>query len=337
MIINYRNKIADSWSLIKSITIVRLFNIILIKVSFLISYVFKKNFHSGMPVSISVEPTTSCNLQCKECPSGKRIFTRPTGKLNLELFNTIISQLGKNLTYLTLYFQGEPYLNPDFFTFVKEARSKNIYVATSTNGHFLTKENAVKTIESGLNRLIISVDGIDQHTYEQYRQGGDLGKVTEGIKNLVMARNEKKYTIYIILQFIVFAFNEHQIDAIKKLAKELGVDEVQIKTAQIYDYEKGNPLIPCDDKFSRYIKKDDGLYYLKKKTKNKCYRMWSSCVLSWDGLVVPCCFDKDAEFRMGDLKVESFKTIWTNNKYNDFRNQVLKNRNTNSICNNCSE
>ena len=337
MILNYRNKLADTFRLLKSITFLRLYNIILINSSFFISYLLKKSIHKGMPVSVSVEPTTSCNLHCPECPSGKRIFTRPTGSLTVDLFLTIINEIKSSIVYLTLYFQGEPYLNHHFFTFVKEARKRNIYVATSTNGHFLDKEIAKKTIESGLNRLIISFDGAKQETYEMYRKGGNLEKVKEGIKNLVEARNEGKNTIYIILQFIVFKFNEEEINDIKALAKDLGVDELQLKTAQIYDYQKGNPLIPSNNKYSRYNKKDDGTYQLKKQTKNKCFRMWSSCVISWDGLVVPCCFDKDAEFKMGDLKKESFKTIWNSTKYNDFRDQILKNRKTIGICNNCSE
>ncbi len=337
MILNYRNKLIDTFRLLKSITFLRLYNIILIDSSFFISYLLKKSIHIGMPVSVSVEPTTSCNLHCPECPSGKRIFTRPTGSLTVDLFLTIINDIKRSIVYLTLYFQGEPYLNHYFFTFIKEARQRNVYVATSTNGHFLDKEIAKKTIESGLNRIIISVDGAYQESYEMYRKGGNLEKVKEGIKNLVETRNEGKNTLYIILQFIVFKFNEEEIKDIIALAKHLGVDELQLKTAQIYDYQKGSPLIPSNNKYSRYKKKDDGTYQLKKQTKNKCFRMWSSCVISWDGLVVPCCFDKDAEFKMGDLKKESFKTIWNCTKYNDFRNEILKNRKTISICNNCSE
>ena len=337
MILNYRNKLADTFRFFKSITFLRLYNIILINFSFLISYLLKKSIPIGMPISVSIEPTTSCNLRCPECPSGKRIFTRPTGSLSVDLFLNIIKDIQSRLIYLTLYFQGEPFLNHNFFIFVKEARQRNIYVATSTNGHFLDKDNAKKTIESGLNRLIISVDGANQRTYEMYRKGGNLEKVKEGIKNLVEARNEAKNTLYIILQFIVFKFNEEEIKEIKALAKDLDVDELQLKTAQIYNYQNGNPLIPSIAKYSRYNKKGNGTYQLKKQTKNKCYRMLSSCVISWDGLVVPCCFDKDAVFKMGDLKKESFKTIWNSTKYNDFRDQILKKRKAISICTNCSE
>jgi len=91
--------------------------------------------HSGMPISISFEPTTSCNLRCPECPSGLRSFTRPTGMLQEDLFKKTIDELEKTLLYLIFYFQGEPYLHPSFTELVSYAASKNIYTATSPNAH----------------------------------------------------------------------------------------------------------------------------------------------------------------------------------------------------------
>jgi MoaA/NifB/PqqE/SkfB family radical SAM enzyme len=131
-------------------------------------------------VSLAIEPTTSCNLRCPQCPSGLRSFTRETGIINEDFFKTTIDALYKELFYLTFYFQGEPYLHPDFTKMVAYASAKGIYTATSTNAHFLSNENAKKTVESGLDRLIISIDGATQEAYESYRIGGSLDKVLEG-------------------------------------------------------------------------------------------------------------------------------------------------------------
>ena len=117
-------------------------------------------------MAMSVEPTTACNLACPECPSGLKSFTRPTGKIEVEKFRQYIGQLSKHLTYLSFYFQGEPYLNKGFLNMVAHASGLGIYTATSTNAHFLNDENAKKTIESGLDRLIISIDGVTQASYE---------------------------------------------------------------------------------------------------------------------------------------------------------------------------
>jgi radical SAM protein with 4Fe4S-binding SPASM domain len=306
--------------------------------SYQLSRVAKTPVIKGMPISISIEPTTSCNLRCPECPSGLRSFSRPTGMLNPDLYRNVIDQLAPTLSYLTFYFQGEPYLHPSFTEMVGYASSKKIYTATSTNAHFLTREVARSTVSSGLHRLIISLDGTTQDAYAAYRVGGSLKKVVEGTRNLIAARKElKSNTPHVILQFLVVGPNEHQIPEVYKLAKELHVDQVVLKTAQIYDYEKGSTLMPRQDRYSRYRKNNDGTYSIKNKLDHHCWKMWHSCVVTWDGKVVPCCFDKDAHFVLGDLKKNSFSQIWNGPDYHHFRNSLLTSRSEIEMCRNCTE
>lgn len=258
--------------------------------------------------------------------------------LSNELFKNTIDQLHSRLLYLLFYFQGEPYLHPSFLDLVNYASSKGIYTATSTNAHYLTEENARKTVESGLDRLIISLDGTTQEVYKQYRVGGNLNKVLEGTKRLVAQKRAlKSKTPYLIFQFLVVKPNEHQIDEAKQLAKELGVDDVWFKTAQIYDYQNGSPLIPTIDYYSRYKPESNGTYSLKNKLIDGCWKMWHSCVITWDGLVVPCCFDKDAQHRLGNLQQESFKNLWKSETYTRFRGSLLQSRSSIDMCRNCSE
>jgi len=157
--------------------------------------------------------------------------------LEPELFSKILQELTPTLTYLTFYFQGEPYLHPDFLNLVKLASEKKIYTATSTNAHFLSDSNAKKTVESGLDRLIISIDGTTQETYEKYRIGGSLEKTLAGTKNIVKWKKTlKSKKPYLIFQFLLVRHNEHQTEEVKRLAKAIGVDEVKFKTAQINDF-----------------------------------------------------------------------------------------------------
>lgn len=329
----------DSLNLLSKITFKRFWNGLKVLAGFYVSRLLKKPVQWGYPVSVSFEPTTSCNLRCPECPSGLRAFSRPTGMLQKDFFRQTIDDIHKELVYLIFYFQGEPYLNPDFLEMVKYAGSKGIYTATSTNAHYLTDENARKTVESGLDRLIISIDGTTQEVYKQYRVGGNLEKVLEGACNIVKwkkALNSKKP--FVFFQFLVVKPNEHQIEEVKKLAKETGVDQVRFKTAQIYDYETDpNGLIPTLDKYSRYKKLPSGKYQAKNKLANRCWKMQHANVITWDGLVVPCCFDKDATHQLGNLKTQSFKEIWHNERYQRFRTQLLKSRKNIDICANCSE
>ncbi len=293
----------------------------------------------GYPVSISFEPTTSCNLRCPECPSGLRAFTRPIGMLENSFFKQTIDDIHKELLYLIFYFQGEPYLNPEFLNMVKYAHDKGIYTATSTNAHYLTDEKAKQTIESGLDRLIISIDGTTQDVYQQYRVGGKLEKVLEGARNIVKWKKElKSKTPFIFFQFLVVKPNEHQIEDVKKLGKEIGVDQVRFKTAQVYDYENDpHQLIPTNNKYSRYKKDASGTMKVKSGLSNHCWKLWHANVITWDGLVVPCCFDKDATHQLGNLKTQSFKDTWHNDNYKQFRRELLTSRKNIDICANCSE
>ena len=292
----------------------------------------------GLPISMAIEPTTACNLRCPECPSGLRSFSRPTGKLTIDLFSKIIEEVSDHLVYLTFYFQGEPYLNPQFLDMVQVANSHRIYTTTSTNAHFLDDDNAIKTVESGLDRLIISIDGASQATYEAYRKEGDISKVIAGTQNILKWRKAlKSSTPKVIWQFLVVKPNEHEIPAVQKLAKTHGVDKLAFKTAQIYDYQHGSDLIPTMDTYSRYQQVADGSWRIKSDLEDKCWKMWQSCVITWDGKVIPCCFDKDAKHSMGELDQSSFQEIWHSKPYQNFRNAILSSRSEIEICKNCTE
>jgi radical SAM protein with 4Fe4S-binding SPASM domain len=258
--------------------------------------------------------------------------------LGLEEFKSMTNELYPDLMYMLMYFQGEPYLNPNFLEMARHAVKKGVFVATSTNGHYLNEEMARKTVESGIQEVLISIDGATQGTYEQYRVGGQLDKVLQGVRNLVYARAQaNSVSPVILLQFLVVGPNEHEIQDIKRLGKSLGVDEVLLKTAQIYNFETGNSLIPQNPQFSRYRKGPDGRYHLKNKLRNQCWKLWMGAEITWDGRVLPCCFDKDAQYVMGRLTDGSFHAIWRSQAYHLFRQNILKSRKEIDICKNCSE
>jgi radical SAM protein with 4Fe4S-binding SPASM domain len=325
-------------SYLRSITLRRVINLLKLRISFALSRLLRKPILWGLPFAASIEPTTSCNLGCPECPSGLRQFSRPTGSMDMASFRRICDELSPTLAYLTLYFQGEPYLNPHFFHFVDYASRKRIFTATSTNAHFLSPRNAERTVQSGLDRLIISLDGADADSYDRYRIGGDYNKVLAGVKNLVDAKKKLgSQKPFLELQFIVFRHNEEQIPQIKRLATELGVDRLNLKSAQIYDFKEGSDFIPASGQFARYRKDENGRWVIKSKLPNSCQRMWQGMVITWDGRVVPCCFDKDARYVMGNILEKSFAEIWKSEGYSAFRRQLFRKRSSIDICSNCSE
>lgn len=332
------SKTKDTFNILNHLSARRVWNLFALKSSFYISRISKKAVLWGSPTSLSIEPTTACNLGCPECPSGLKQFTRPTGKLNLDLHQKMLGQVSKSVFYINYYFQGEPFLHPDFLELIRQAKKHKIYTATSTNAHFIDQKKAEEIIDSGLDRLIISIDGLTQETYQNYRVHGKLEKVIEATKHLIETKKQKNSpTPHLIFQFLAVKPNEHEIPAVFSLGKEMGIDEVRIKTAQLYDYKNGNSLMPENEDYSRYKLQSDGTYKLKYKTGNHCWRMWSGSVLTWDGKVVPCCFDKDAKHVLGSLENADFNSIWNDKKYRAFRQAVLTGRNQIEICQNCSE
>jgi radical SAM protein with 4Fe4S-binding SPASM domain len=250
----------------------------------------------------------------------------------------ILDEVGKQLFYINYYFQGEPFLHPDFLDIVKDAKTRKIYTSTSSNAHFITKKKALEIVDSGLDRLIISIDGLTQTTYVAYRVNGQLDKVIQAAKDLVEAKKiRKSKTPHLIFQFLVVKPNEHEVEGVFKLGKEIGVNEVRLKTAQVYDYKNGNKLIPENSRYSRYKKLKDGTYRPKAGENNHCWRMWSSTVFTWDGKLVPCCFDKDAQHQLGDLAIRPFAEIWHSKEYTSMRKNILVARKNIDICANCSE
>ncbi len=333
-----RPRLHDALNYLGKQTPRRVFNAGKVLASYYLTRLLKRPVQWGLPITVSLEPTTACNLRCPECPSGLRAFSRPTGNLRADFFRQVVDELSPDLSCLIFYFQGEPYINPDFLDMVNYAQHKGLYTITSTNGHFLSDDNARRTIEAGLDRLIISVDGTTQETYEAYRKKGKLEVVLQGARNVVRwKRRLRSKTPHIIFQFLVVRPNEHQIPELYALAKEIGIDEVRLKTAQVYDYRHGNPLIPENERYARYARQADGTFRVKNKLLNHCWRLWHTAVITWDGLVVPCCFDKDARHRMGDLKARPFPEIWQGPAYHRFRRQLLRGRDQIDICANCTE
>lgn len=316
----------------------KLVNAGLVTLSYYLTRVLGRPVQWGLPIQLGLEPTTACNLRCPQCISGLRAFTRPTGRLKPEVFRGLLDELHPTLTKLILYFQGEPYLNPHFHEIVHYATQKGLFVGTSTNAHFLDPETAAATVASGLQHLVISLDGLTQETYATYRKEGDLEKVLWGTRNLIAAKRAAgSHTPFVELQFIVFRHNEHEIPALRKLAKELGVDKLALKTAQVYDLDgPGAALIPTNPKYSRYQLQAAG-FRLKAPLLNHCWKLWSGAEVTWDGRVLPCCFDKDARHEMGRFPEASFREIWHSEAYHRFRRQLTQSRAEIDICRNCTE
>jgi len=307
----------------------------------IISYQFsnKKVFFNQklQPAFISVEPCNYCQLGCPECPVGVRIIKK-TNQIDDFVFRKTIDELKNKLLHVIFYFQGEPLLNKNLPKMIEYAHKAGIFTSTSTNAQALTQELAKEIVASGIDKLIISIDGATQEVYEKYRKGGKLQKAIDGAVFINHWKKElKSITPFVEIQFIVFKTNEHQFNEMKRLKKELHADRLVFKTAQLYNFENGNELMTTKDKFSRYRKLKTGKFEIKNKLKNHCKRMWMGAVLNSEGKVLPCCFDKNSDYSFGNMNDNSFKAVWHNEKAFSFRTSILQNRKQHEMCRNCTE
>jgi MoaA/NifB/PqqE/SkfB family radical SAM enzyme len=272
-------------------------------------------------------------------------MTRDRGNMGLDDFKRLIDDAGDYLVLLMLWNQGEPFINKDLLEMIRYARSKRIPTMTSTNGHYVrTREQARAVVHSGLSEMIVSLDGVDQETYEKYRVGGKLEKVITGTRLVAEAKRElQSKTPLINMQFIVFRHNEDDIVEAERLATELEADKFLIKTAQIYTDDDAATFLPEEDLFRRYEEGDEGQLQVKGQPARGCKVLWYSSMVNWNGDVAPCCFDKDVDFGMGaafnghDSDESTLQRIWKGRAYMDFRKKILDDRRSVDMCRNCSE
>lgn len=287
-----------------------------------------------MPAFVSVEPASVCQLHCPECPVGQGNKTKPqealTPFLTLDLWHRVLSQIKPFAHTVQFYFQGEPLLNKDLPQMIREAHEAGLYTIVSTNAQALTPELAENLVKSGLNRIIISMDGLTEETYSAYRIGGSLEQCKKAVAYLQKAKN-KVFPI-IELQVIRLRTNEQEWAAFKQQYRSIGADRLVFKTAQLYHYENGHPLMPSDPRYSRYQKGNDGHYHLRPRSKT-CLRVWSGVVITTDGDVLPCCYDKTHSHAYGSIKETPLVELFSNEKALAFRRDALQEQP--KICQEC--
>lgn len=288
---------------------------------------------SHAPLFVSVEPAAVCQLHCPACPVGMRKGERMSGLgderfMPLDLFRKVLSEVKAYAHTMQFYFQGEPLLNQDLPQMIAEAHEAGLYTIVSTNAQAMTPEMAQALVNAGLSRIIISMDGLTQTTYGAYRVGGDIEKCKAALRWL----REAKGKTVIELQCLRLKTNEHEWQELKRVYKSLGADTLTLKTAQLYDYEKGHPLMPSDGRYSRYEKGADGLFH-RKHLHRGCLRVWSGVVVTTTGEVLPCCYDKNHAFAYGNIADAPIAELFRNEKAQAFRRAAL--REQPKICQEC--
>ena len=315
---------------------------------------------SHYPTFLTIEPSNICQLACPQCPVGiaKKHPKGDTGTSPRNPFPDYpLSLLADTFRYahtVQFYFQGEPLLNPRLPELIREVAQQGLYTIVSTNAQALDRAMAKRLVVSGLHRIIISMDGLSQSSYEAYRKGGSVEKARAAIRYLreerEIARRQRlilgDYPI-IELQCLLLRSNEREQALMRKTYRLLGADRLTFKTAQFYDYQYGNPLMPARDRDRRYEQCADGTYRLKRHPLRRlwhaltgispCYRLWAGCVLTTNGDILPCCYDKSHTHAYGNIHHASLPTLFRSKQADAFRRTAIRTafQQAPEICQNC--
>lgn len=267
----------------------------------------------GMPYRYYIDPANICNLHCLVCPTGLGILGREHGRIAFEQFKSIVDQVMKYAYVLELYNWGEPFLHPRIFDMISYAHTHRISVRLSSNMNYFSREMASQTVLSGLDRIIVSVDGSTQETYERYRRGGDLSRVLNHVRMLVEAKQQHHSSSpFILLRMLVHHYNEHQVDEMRQIAQELGVDGFSTGGffIDVTDPEQVKEWLPTDEAQSYYD-------YSAEQIENiwHCAELWEAMVINWDGGVAPCCWIHQKKYDFANAFERSIADIWNDEAY----------------------
>ncbi|OGC11357.1 hypothetical protein A3K48_02435 [candidate division WOR-1 bacterium RIFOXYA12_FULL_52_29] len=310
----------------------RLLNLVLNQIS---RRVLKSDRVLGYPMHMSIEVNNTCDLQCPMCSSGKGYSVRKRGLMSFENYKRIVDEMAPYLYKVGPFNLGEPLLHPDIFKMIEYARGKNISVMLSTNGNALNAEKAEKLVRSGLEELIVSVDAASEETYRVNRPGGDFNRLKENIKRLMELRKRLGLKRpFVTINMILMENNTSEMETFRALAKELGVDKANFST--YWEMYLGNSAGEKDT--GKYVPRDKRFKNIMPsvmKVDRTCGWAWSGCIVGWDGKVVPCCFDYNETYVVGNAFDGGVKKLWNGDRYRALRRLILRGRQGSKLCSSC--
>jgi len=301
----------------------------------------------GLPYVLKIESTNICDLRCPICYENRKPHHfeggRGYGKMNPDLFYRIIDEIGKYVYRINLYGFGEPFIYDKTLDMVRYAANENISVGITSNLNTVDEEMIEKIILSGLEHLIVSIDGIDQESYEKYQVGGDFNKVISNLRTFQNIKKRMKKKLPILdWQFLIMKHNARMRMQAKVMAQELGMGiRYSCIGIDLQDKSQREEWLPENEALSQYNYRT----LLPKGIENlrSCSWLYRTVFINWDGGVSPCCNyytgDKTSDF--GNLTEKSFREIWNNRFYVQARKLVSKQQplseedKKNNVCGRC--
>jgi MoaA/NifB/PqqE/SkfB family radical SAM enzyme len=289
----------------------------------------KRQAIHNYPVSAIIEPTSFCNLHCPACPTGMRLDLRPSISIKEDLFKAAIDEIGDYIFQLNMYNWGEPLLHKQTPEMIRYAKDKKISIMLSTNLSIkLTDDYIERLVRSGLDTMIVSLDGMTEETYTKYRRNGNLALVRENVMRIHQTKQRLgSQTPEVIWQFLVFRHNEHEIDAVREQYKLWGADTLSIIGAEMPLEEYRDGLEPSTMPQYNIYHPDNPHFRAAAESVNStrsCTWLYGTFVMNPNGKVSPCCAVPAQQNDFSTYTAsEGFFAAWNNSKFKRARQLFL--------------
>ena len=282
------------------------------------------------PLRLWIEVTNRCNLQCVICPNSERTAF---GNMEFSLFKKIINEASSFVREVKLFLGGEPLLHPEIFTMIDYARTKGLLTEIHTNGTLLNQEKSRDLLDSRLDVLSISFDGIDRESYQSIRVNADFDQVVQNIKMFLRKKQTKRTDPYTIIQCILQPEQTSSRATLKRRIKDFmkefrGLPVNEFKFIKVHNF--GGRLV---DKETCQPK-----YTVEKYDYHPCGDVYHALSITWNGRVVPCCTDFFEQYVLGDANTDTLLDIWHNRRMEDLRAKIVHGEIQDiELCKNCEK
>ncbi len=278
------------------------------------------------PFVLLLDPASVCQLQCPMCPTGLenagkvghgRTAYRSRGLLSREIFDAVLDELGDTLFFVHLYNWGEPLLNKQLPYFIRELVRRDIVVDTNTNLSLPLADSFIdELLDSGIDRIEASIDGFSQETYGRYRIKGRFELARDNLLKLVAARDRLGLHTQIVWNFLVFRFNEPEIEMARSFCDDHGIEFVRREAALseplraefLPSYREGEVL----EGFFEQREMPFDPESIRRRSTQSCGWHYYYSVINADGSVSPCCAPWESDWDFGFVAPETarFAEIW---------------------------
>lgn len=290
-------------------------------------YPLKRTLRPDPPRIFQIETLLGCNLKCPACYIGSDLIDRPKAIMPFERFEEIVEKIRPYAQYVYPYMWGEPLLHKrifDMIALVKPFAKVNI----SSHAQNLDADKAERIVAAGVDDFIVSLDGLEQDTYEVYRKGGRVEKVLAAIDHLIAAKERHRSPITILVQFIVMKHNEHEIPRLKAMFKHRPV-HLALKGMYVQSYEQAVEFMPRRKEYHRYTMGGGHIELIANRA--RCGAAFGTFTVLVNGDVVQCCFDSSGEVIIGNIFESTVEEIWYGERALALRETFLTGR-LNSVC-----